>query len=944
MNRISRDLARALTAVLIVAAHLPVTGQSVALIPNHLRTETREAPLSVDTRAPRLSWMLHAISDETRGEKQFAYRVLAASSPEKLKFDEGDLWDSGRVVSSKYWQIRYGGKPLNSRQAVHWKVQVWSSDSPGAQPGPWSEMGSFTVGLLHESDWTAHWIAAEPDKARARQALETDRTLLDHMPPPLPVFRHDITLRKPVKQALLYVSGLGQYEFRINGSNVTKTVLNPGWTDYRKTINYDTYDVAHLLHSGANALGAMLGNGMYNVEGVKGRYTKFIGSFGQPKLIAQLEVTYADGSTQTFSTDRSWKSNPGPIVFSSTYGGEDYDARTLPENWDQPAFDMHAWQHVYEVDGPGGRLHPSKNVPLVIAETRKPVRITQRGEGVAVYDLGANMSGWPSITVKGQSGGRVILRAGELLTADGDVTQHSADAGPGRAVLFQYTLRGTRLPERWSPRFSYYGFRYIEVTVQPATPGGAPPEVLTLNGEFVHAGVETIGKFNSSNTLYNRIHTLIDQAVLSNVASVLTDCPHREKLGWLEQTYLNASTLMLNYDMSGLYEKMSDDMADSQLPSGLVPEIAPEYVAFVDAKRRNTDFRDSPEWGSAVVLSPWALYQFTGDEEPLRAHYASMKRYVEYLRSRSVNSLLDFGLGDWYDIGPKPPGEAQLTSKLLTASATYYEDLVTIARVAAMLGNRGDASLYQRQADTVRGAFNAKLFHPETNEYDRGSQTANAMPLALGMVPPEHIRDVLANLVANIHSHSDHVTAGDVGFHYVVRALTDCGRSDVLAAMLARTDPPSYGDQLERGATTLTEAWDTNPDSSQNHFMLGHGEEWLYRGLAGLSLDLSRGDDSAISISPHFVSGVDWVTASYRAPMGDIAVHWERSGHKASLDIVIPEGAAASVAFPPATQWDEGGRKLGDVRGLENSRKVADAQTVHIGSGKYHFRTDTLQR
>lgn len=903
----------------------------------------RPAPLAVDTAVPRLAWTLHTTTLDARGIKQSAYRILVASSLEQLNADRGDLWDSGRVASSRYWQIPYAGKPLDSRYTCYWKVQTWNSDAPDAQPGPWSDPATFTLGLLHSSDWTAHWIATEPDQLLAHQALETDRTLLEHMPPPLPVFRRDITLRAPVAHALLYVSGLGQYEFRINGADVTNTVLNPGWTNYRKTINYDTYDVTSLLHAGTNALGVLLGNGMYNVEGVKGRYTKFIGSFGQPKLIAQLEVTYADGTRQTFATDASWKTHPGPIVFSSTYGGEDYDAGALPANWDQPAFNMAGWQLVHAVDSPGGTLHASKNPPLVIAQTYQPVRITERGPGVTIYDLGYNMSGWPAITVQGQTGARVIMRPGELLTADGDVTQHSADGAPGRAALFQYTLRGTASPEEWHPRFSYYGFRYVEVTAEPATPGGPLPKIVALKGEFVHAGVDTVGTFDSSNTLYNRIHTLIDRAVLSNLASVLTDCPHREKLGWLEQTYLNASTLMLNYDMRGLYEKMSGDMADSQLDNGLVPEIAPEYVAFVDKNGRNTDFRDSPEWGSAVVLSPWALFQFTGDEEPLRAHYDNMKRYVDYLRSRSVNHLLDFGLGDWYDIGPKPPGEAQLTSKLLTASATYYEDLTTLAQIATLLGKIDDASTYDKEADAVRDAFNAQLFHPDTNQYDQGSQTANAMPLALGMVPPEHVRAVLANLVADIHAHTDHVTAGDVGFHYVVRALTDNGRSDVLAAMLARTDSPSYGYQLERGATTLTEAWDTNPNSSQNHFMLGHGEEWFYRGLAGINVDLSRDVASAISITPHFVSGVDWASASYIAPMGEIAVHWERKGATASLDVTIPVGAEAWVTMPNASQWGEGDAKLTDVLGVESVRMSPNGARVRIGSGTYHFTTDSLR-
>jgi alpha-L-rhamnosidase len=549
------------------------------------------------------------------------------------------------------------------------------------------------------------------------------------------------------------------------------------------------------------------------------------------------------------------------------------------------------------------------------------------------------MSGWPAILARGPAGSSVRLLPGELLAKDGTVTQHSANASVKDPVLFNYVLRGRAAPETWHPRFAYYSFRYVEVSVQPATPGGRAPEVLSLNGDFVHARVPVVGTFSSSDPLFNRIHTLIDRAVLSNLASVVTDCPSREKLGWLEQTYLNAATIMLNYDVSGIYEKMSGDMADSQLVNGLVPAIAPEYVAFVDEKGKNTAFRDSPEWGSAVILSPWALYQFTGDMRPLREHYSGMKRYVAYLNSRVEGGLLDYGLGDWYDIGPREPGESQLTSKLVTATGTYFEDLEVLAKVAALLGYRTDAANYQQKAREVRDAFNARLFHPETNQYDRGSQTADALPLALGMVPKGHEQGVLDHLVADIDGHHDHVTAGDIGFHYVVRALTRFGRSDVLGAMLARTDSPSYGYQLMRGATTLTEAWDTNPDSSQNHFMLGHGEEWFYRGLAGLSVDMSESPEDAISLAPSLLQGVSSASASYRSTMGEIAIAWHRSRQGTSVEVTVPPGTKALLQLPATAKWLESGQAASHAPGVLDSEPSAQGLRLDLGSGSYRFST-----
>ncbi len=420
---------------------------------------------------------------------------------------------------------------------------------------------------------------------------------------------------------------------------------------------------------------------------------------------------------------------------------------------------------------------------------------------------------------------------------------------------------------------------------------------------------------------------------------MVTDCPSREKLGWLEQTYLNAFTILLNYNASGLYEKMSGDMADSQLPDGLVPAIAPEYVAFVDSKGRNTAFRDSPEWGSAVILSPWALYQLTGDERPLRASYEGMKRYVAYLAGRSNGGLLDYGLGDWYDIGPNPPGESQLTSKLVTATGTYYEDLVALGQISTLLGRADDRATYAAQAVQVKEAFNARLFHPKTNQYDRGSQTANALALTLHLVPQGHEEAVLENLVADIHAHKDHVTAGDIGFHYVVRALTDYGRSGVLAAMLARTDSPSYGYQLARGATTLTEAWDTNPDSSQNHFMLGHGEEWFYRGLAGLQIDMARRPEEAIELKPALVQGVGAASASYQSAMGEVRLAWHRAGSDVSVEVSVPPGAQAVVTLPPAAAWLENGKDAGSADGVLHAGKTSGGLQLRLGSGNYQFST-----
>jgi alpha-L-rhamnosidase len=913
-------------------AHAAVHGEDgTAVEPVSLTTGGRVDPLGIGMPDAMFAWKLQAVPAQARNLRQEAYRIMVASSAAALGLLKGNVWDSGRVSSHTYWQIAYRGPALHSGTTYFWAVEAWSA---GASQGTWSKPAQFTTAMLSPDDWKAEWIAATPD--RDAKGVDAGSTA-GH---PMPVFRRQFDVGKPVASALLYVSGLGQYEVRLDGKNVTDTVLNPGWTDYRKSVLYNTYDVKTELRPGKHAFGVLLGNGMYNVQQTKGRYSKFTGTFGQPKLWLQLALRYKDGTTQTIVSDGSWKTHAGPVTFSSTYGGEDFDAGALPAGWDTTGFDQRGWSGAITVAGPGGALQPQQAPPMVVAQVYRPVKVTTPKPGVTVYDLGDNMSGWPAIAVEGPAGARVRLLAGELLNPDGTVTQRSANAGPTDPVLFDYTLRGGAL-ESWHPRFSYYSFRYVQVTTTAAHLGGVQPKVLRMTGDFVHDQVTVAGRFHSSDELYDRIHTLIDRAVLSNLASVLTDCPSREKLGWLEQTYLNASTLMLNYDVSGLYEKMSRDIADAQRADGLVPSIAPEYVAFVDDKGRNTPFRDSPEWGSAAVLSPWALYRWTGDEEPLRSSYGVMQRYVAYLKSQTKDDLLDYGLGDWYDIGPNPPGESQLTSKTVTATGVYDEDLQAMAQIATLLGHTDDAVRYAAEAASVRAAYNTRLFHPETNEYDRGSQTANAIPLALGIVPDRHRMAVLANLIADIHAHHDHVTAGDVGFHYVVRALTDAGRSDVLAAMMARTDAPSYGYQLAQGATTLTEAWDANRDSSQNHFMLGHGEEWFYRGLAGISVDMARGPQEAVTLEPSLLASVHAASASYLSAMGEIQLAWERSGSAGSVQLTIPAGAHARVVLPAAREWSEDGKKLPETA----SENTATGEIVlSLGSGRYRFAATGLTR
>jgi hypothetical protein len=768
--------------------------------------------------------------------------------------------------------------------------------------------GTFALGQAAVFPGKAVWIAAPADPAQTA----------------LPLFRRGFYVGKPVAKATLMISGLGQFEAHVNGANVTEALLTPGWSDYRKRVYYDTYDVSGMVRQGDNVLSVMLGNGMYNVVKTPGRYTKFEGSMGPLKLIASLRLQYADGSTEDVVSDGGWKTSPGPITFTSIYGGEDYDARLEQAGWDRPGFADGSWSAVRAVDGPGGALQPETIEPVKGFERFAAVQATHPKDGVTVYDLGQNFAGWPELEVRGQAGTTIKMVAGELLDKYGQVTQGSGGGSPTAQNSFTYVLRGGAMTETWHPRFSYYGFRYVQVEQS----GGAATE-LKVSGRVLHDAVKVDGSFTSSDELMMRIHQLIDRAIYSNMMSVLTDCPTREKLGWLEQTHLAAASMMYNYGLQSLYAKIEDDMQDAQQPTGLVPDIAPEYMVFSGA------FRDSPEWGASVVLSPWAAYQFYGDVGPLRAHYGSMQRYAAYLQGKTQGGLLQYGLGDWYDIGPGAPGRSKLTSTGVTATATFYELLVDLQKIAKLLGNDDDAAKYAAQAARLEEIFNAKYFHADTHQYDTGSQTANAMPLAVGLVPDGDRAAVLANLVADIRAHDNHVTAGDVGFHYVVRALTDGRRSDVLYEMLSRTDKPSYGDQLAHGATALTEAWDADPRSSQNHFMLGHAEEWFYRGLAGIDFDLSRPVGRQIVMQPSVVGTMQSAGARLDTRLGRVVSAWTREGDQVSLEMNVPVNAVLvlPVGFGKILKLD--GKAVGVDGGLRRAAEVGGEAAFVLPAGTH---------
>ena len=513
--------------------------------------------------------------------------------------------------------------------------------------------------------------------------------------------------------------------------------------------------------------------------------------------------------------------------------------------------------------------------------------------------------------MRGEGGRTVTLTPSELLTPDGRPNQKAS----GEPYRWTYTLRGGG-EEAWAPRFTYYGFRYVQV--EGAVPAGADgpaglPRVVSIEMAHTRNSAPETGRFETSLPLFNRIDGLVRWAIRSNLASVVTDCPHREKLGWLEQTYLMGDAVHFDHDLFGLYRKQVADVVDAQAEDGLVPDIAPEYVEFEGG------FRDSPEWGGAGVILPWLVYRWYGDRDTLERAWPTMKRYVDYLGTKAEGRILSHGLGDWYDLGPRFPGEAQLTPKAVTATATWFRCLRVAAEAARVLGHPGDAARYEALAEEVRAAFNRTFFDPKTATWSTGSQTALAMPLVVGLAPDGEEGRVLESLVRRIEKDGRALTAGDIGFHYVVEALSRAGRGDLLFAMNARDDVPGYGFQLKKGATALTESWAALEEVSNNHLMLGHLVRWFYSGLLGIDQAEGSIGYASLVLKPQVVEGLEWARGEYRSPRGRIASSWRREPGRLVLEVEVPVNATAEVHLPAAA----GARILESGRALEGRDDVA---------------------
>lgn len=854
---------------------------------------------AITTGGIRLGWQMTA---DANGERQSAYEITICENVTNKK-----VYTSGKVKSSQSQLVNVPALKPNTH-GYYWQVRVWN------EKGEASDLSKKQKIRVVPEKIDAEWIGAItrkdaklpygrfPNSVFKKDSFKTKWADVDTLSAKSIILRKGFdTGRKRITDAVVYVCGLGHYRLNINGATVGDAEFAPVWSEYDKTVYYNVFDVTDLITAGGNAVSVLLGNGMFNVQRM-GRYSKLQTSFGPPQMLLRLEINYADGTRQVIKSGDDWKYSLSPITFNSIYGGESYDARLEQQGCCKAGFDDSGWRKAVVTEGPKGRLTPQTVQPVRIMErygikSWKPIpadslasasKSTKREihPSAFVADMGQNLAGFPEITVSGKRGQKVTLIVAEKLTRQGACDQRQT----GRQHYYEYTLKGDGTDETWHPHFSYYGFRYIQV--EGAVLEGQPnpdglPVLKRLNSCFIYNSAEEVSSFECSNPLFTDTHRLIERAERSNMQGVLTDCPHREKLGWLEQDHLCGPSLLYNYDMTRYAPKVIRDITDTQKADGMVPTTAPQYISFGNL------FDDSPEWGSTLVILPFMYYDQYGDSTLITDNYEPMRRYVDYLTTRADNGIVSHGLGDWYDYGPWRAGFSKNTPVPLVATAHYIFDLQLLVRAARMTGRTADAEKYSVMLDKTVESFNREFFNPDSCTYGTGSQTSNALPLYLGLTGGNK-QGVLASLVNDIKEHGTRLTTGDVGNRYLFQTLAQNGLNELLYTMLNHYETPGYGFQLRHGATTLTEQWDPNQGSSLNHFMMGQIDEWLFKTLAGIQNQPGTHGLRHLLIQPTLVGDLQYVKASTHSLYGKISVDCTRT----SLTVEIPVGSDATVVLP----------------------------------------------
>jgi alpha-L-rhamnosidase len=847
--------------------------------PVALRCEYLDNPLGIDMPSPRFFWVLE---HDERGQRQTAYRIQVSTDPAAAA---ADVWDSGKVASPQSTHVAYAGKPLASGRTYVWKVQTWDKD--GRESG-WSRPATFDTGLLEREDWTGRWIRA---KGLARK---------------------EFVLPGKVARARAYLCGLGYSELYINGHRIGAGVLDPAWTTYDKRVLYVTHDLTRYLREGPNAAGVMLGNGWYKSRA----------------LLLQLRAELEDGRVVEVASDGSWQTADGPVVSDGVYDGETYDARLEAPGWALPGFDESAWIPAEEFAGPSGVLSAQLMPAIRVTDTIVPLTMTNPRPGLYVFDMGQNFSGWARLRVRGPRGAEVRLRFAELLYPDGTLNVENLRAARAED---RYILKGEG-EEVWEPRFTYHGFRYVELTGFPGVPNAE-----TVRGRVVRTAVRQAGSFACSKPVLNNLQRIIIWGQSSNLHSIPTDCCQRdERMGWMGDAQGTAEEAIYNFDMAAFYTNFLRDIRDVQDDKGTITDTVPHVWGSRPA---------DPAWGTAYPLIAWYMYRYYGDRRVLEDHYDGIRNYVEFLRSKAENGILKFShYGDWVAV-EKCPGA-------IVSSFYYYYDVKVLADMARALGKAADAAAYDKIAAGIKTAFHKEYFNPKTGDYADGTQTANTLALFLDLAPDDSRGRTWGRLFDDIvYRHDSHLTTGIIGTKYIMELLTRTGVADLAYDIATRTDYPSWGYMIENGATTLWELWQKREGTSMNshnHPMFGSVGSWLYKALGGLELAEGANGFEKIVVQPRMVRDLAYAAASTATLRGDAACAWQRSDKAVRIEVTIPVGSEAEVRIPRfnlvgvmitesnVPVW-KGDAFLAGPAGVSSIKAVEGGFAITVGSGRYVF-------
>ena len=965
MLRFVRHLAEGLALWLLLVGNTQADSTSLNALA--LRCEYRQNPLGIDEAEPRLTWR---VASDERGQKQTAYQILVASSLEALVRDEGDLWDSGKVPSRRTTFIEYEGKPLVSGQACHWKVRSWDRDGVASD---WSPPASWSMGLLQDSDWSAKYISY-----RDETPLHKDRESL--FLPPARQYRKEFASDKPIERATLYATALGIYELELNGKRVGDALFSPGWTDYRQRAYYNTYDVTDALRNGDNAIGARVADGWYSgyvgfglLEGVgterMGRYT-----YGKtPSVMLQLEIEYADGSRQTIGTDSSWKvTGNGPIRQADLLMGEFYDARKEIPGWSNPGLNDQDWESAvlaeqngkqratfYEFQNPAeaseetgptiqGRdinlgftrpkLEAFPGEPVRATQAIRPMELTKRGDGTYIFNLGQNFAGTVRLRLVGPAGHQVTLRFAEMLHPDGSLM--TENLRKARATDF-YVCKGDKTGEVYSPRFTFHGFQYVELA---NFPGEA--DLDTLTGLVLHSDTPMTSTFECSDPMVNQLFRNVVWTQRSNFLDLPTDCPQRdERLGWTGDAQAYIGTAAYNADVGAFFTKWLRELMESQRPSGVFPGYAPFPF------QHYWDFGTA--WADAGVICPWTVWQAYGDTRVIERCWDPMVRFMAW---REATSRDDLGIvhgnpwGDWLTQGAPTPLD-YIDTVYFALSANKMADMATA------IGRDDEAAAYREQFHRTQAAFQAKYLKDD-GSLTVATQTAYALALLAQLVPDDQREATGQRLAEMITQNGNRMSTGFLGTRPLLPVLSATGQHDLATFLLQSHEFPSWGYEIDQGATSIWERWDSYTKkegfgrhnaamNSFSHYSFGAVCEWMFRDLAGIRSDgpgyakiiLRPTPPTPGSHGQH--APIDWVNASYDSIQGKIVSRWKVAGDHFFLDVTVPANTTATLYLPAphAEAVAVGGQPLGEAKHVRLLRTEKGRVVLHVESGSYHFES-----